>query len=189
MMQEGAARLADPEGMREALLLANEQVEGLISGLHGLITELRPVALDELGAEAAIEALVDRLNERHGLEVSVDIDLAGETSHDEARHTPDLEATIYRLVQEALTNVVKHSGADHARVAVEERGGAVTLTIEDDGRGLDPQSEAGGFGLVGMRERVALIGGRLWVGPGPGGGTRVSATLPATRRNGGSADV
>ena len=76
----------------------------------------------------------------------------------------ELETTVYRLVQEALTNVVKHAQAGHVSIVRARRGRAATAVVEDDGRGFDPASENGGIGLAGMRERLALIGGRLEVG-------------------------
>jgi signal transduction histidine kinase len=92
--------------------------------------------------------------------------------------TPDTESTVYRVVQEALTNVAKHADADHVRVEVERVNGSVEVVVEDDGCGFDPGAASGGLGLVGMRERVELTGGRLDIAGG--GGTRVMARLPAT---------
>ncbi|MGW6059508.1 sensor histidine kinase [Streptomyces sp. NPDC055189] len=89
---------------------------------------------------------------------------------------PDIDLAAFRILQEALTNVVRHSGADTCRVTVERREGELSLAVEDDGRGGLPAGT--GFGLVGMRERVALLHGRFTAGPRPGGGFRVSALLP-----------
>lgn len=194
LQELGALRLAqaaalshrDLDGIRRAVAVAAEQVDRIIAGLHEVIAELRPAALDDLGVAAAVETLVERVEERFGLDVSVDVDLAFEGGREEARPSPELEATLYRVVQEALTNVGKHAGADAARVAVDERDGAITVTVEDDGAGIatDPGLRGngeGGFGLIGMRERVALLGGELRVGPGSAGGTRVVAVIPVTR--------
>jgi signal transduction histidine kinase len=168
--------------MRRALTHSNEQVERIIAGLQGLITELRPAALDQLGTGAALEALVDRVRTRGGIELELDCDLAHEGGREPRRHTPELEATIYRTVQEALNNVVKHAGAARARVLVEERGPTVSITVEDDGRGFDREAAAnGGFGLLGMRERVELAGGALAITASAAGGTRISASLPVAR--------
>lgn len=188
LAQEAALAHRDLDGIRDAVAAAAEQVERIIAGLHDVITELRPAALDDLGVAAALETLVERVEERFDLDVSVDIDLAFEGGREEERHSPELEATLYRVVQEALTNVGKHAAARAARVAVDERDGIVTVTVEDDGAGIASDSSssgdggAGGFGLIGMRERVALIGGELKVGPGSSGGTRVVAVLPVARR-------
>ena len=102
VMQESALQVDDAESARRALAKSNEQVGQIISGLQGLITELRPAALDQLGVEAAVEVLVDRLRSRSDLEIAVDIDLAYEQGREPTRQTPELEATIYRLIQEAL---------------------------------------------------------------------------------------
>lgn len=182
MMQEAALQIDTVAAMRHALLSASEQVQSTIAGLEGLITELRPVALDQLGVEAALEALVRRLGERHPVEFTLDVDLESERGVGANRHAPELETTIYRVVQEALNNVVKHARALNARIAVEERGETVSITVEDDGRGIDEREMGEGFGLVGMGERVELVGGELTVGPAPEGGTRVTAKLPVLRR-------
>jgi signal transduction histidine kinase len=181
VMQESALQVDSAESARSALAKSNEQVGQIISGLQGLITELRPAALDQLGVEAAVEVLADRLRSRSGLEIDLDIDLAFEQGRESTRHAPDLEATIYRVTQEALNNVVKHSGAEHARVKVEEDATTVKVTVEDDGSGLQEESGGQGFGLVGMRERVALLGGELTVQSVPRGGTRVTASVPVER--------
>jgi two-component system, NarL family, sensor histidine kinase DevS len=89
----------------------------------------------------------------------------------------ELETTVYRLVQEALTNVAKHAHAEHVRVAVGIAGARLEIEIADDGKGFDAQAATRGFGLAGMRERVELSGGQLTVTPGPAG-TRVRAELP-----------
>jgi len=181
MMQESAVTLDRPEVMREALEQASAQLEKVISGLEGLITELRPAALDELGVSPAVQSLVDRIRESSQLEISADIDLKWETGGQSTRLPPELEATIYRVIQEALNNVLKHAVARHARISVVEDDRAVTLTVQDDGRGIEPSGGRKGFGLIGMRERVELAGGELEIGAATGGGTRIRASLPTTR--------
>jgi signal transduction histidine kinase len=183
IMQEHAARAETLEDAREFLAIANEQVERTVSGLQGLIAELRPAALDQLGIEAAIEALMDRLATRSELRFEADIDLAFERGDARRRHTPELESTIYRLVQEGLTNAIKHADATRARVAIEERDGVVVIRVEDDGTGFDLSGVSRGFGLTGMRERVELAGGELSIEGRDGGGTLVRATLPAWRES------
>jgi len=181
VMQESALQIDDVEAMRKALGDASAQVARVISGLQGLITELRPAALDELGVVAALEPLVERLQSRGGIQIELDTDLAWEAGREETRLSPELEATVYRLIQEALTNVVKHAEATRARVVVEEND-VVKLTVEDDGKGFDPATVSAGFGLVGMRERAELAGGELTIKSLNPGGTRVQATLPVARR-------
>ena len=177
----------DADAMGAALDKASAQVEHMIANLEGLISELRPAALDQLGPQAAIEALIERLNDRNEIAIEADFDLDFEEGRAKARHTPELESTIYRIAQEALNNVVKHAEADGARVAVTESDGLVSVTIEDNGRGIDESGKesGGGFGLVGMRERVALAGGEMEVGPGARGGTRLMVWLPAVRTQAG----
>jgi two-component system, NarL family, sensor histidine kinase DevS len=181
MMHESAISLDRPDVAKDALEQAVAQVEKMIVGLEGLITELRPAALDELGTQAALESLVEHVLGRSDLEIDLDIDLAWERGDASERLAPELEATIYRVVQEALANVVKHAGASQARVSIVENGGSVTVTVQDDGTGIQPGGGRHGFGLVGMRERVELSGGELEIGAGPDGGTRVRASLPVAR--------
>jgi signal transduction histidine kinase len=177
MMQETALQLDDPQTLRRALTRAAVHVDEVIDALHGLITELRPAALDQLGIDAAVQSLVERIRERAGLRIEADIDLGGEPGSAQ-RFDPELEATAYRLVQEALTNVIKHADASHVRVLVEVRDKVLALRVTDDGRGFDLDARTAGYGLVGMRERVELAGGSLEIGRGEGGGTRIAATLP-----------
>jgi two-component system sensor histidine kinase NreB len=137
--------------------------------------------LDQLGPEAAIRALADRL-ERHGIEVDLDIALAyGEGRHG-LRHDAELETSMYRIVQEALTNARKHGGARRAIVEVVEDENQIQITVRDDGQGFDVNANTEGFGLLGMRERAELMGGTLHVESAPGSGTTIVATLPAHRR-------
>src|SRR5580700_7024308 len=189
-------RLANARDLDEqaALSAAVEAVlEGLgdeIDGLRHLITELRPAALDDLGLAAALEALARRMQAIDGLDVQTEIDLGPE--HDDGqRLDPELESTIYRVVQEALTNVSRHAQATHALVRVSERDGVVRASVTDDGRGLPeadrlgPRGDGleGGFGMSGMRERAELVGGELELVPAPGGqGTVMRLSVPLAGR-------
>jgi signal transduction histidine kinase len=156
-----------------------EQLDLTIQGLQSLITELRPAALDELGVEPAVRALLKRTAATSGLEVDARIDLAHPSGRSSTRLEPEVTTTIYRLVQEALTNATKHAGAERVTVEIVEEGPTVTVAISDDGRGFERADVSRGFGLVGMEERVALVGGTLVVDSKPGSGTRVRAELPA----------
>ncbi len=178
-----ASRSERPEALRDAYRLAIEQLEEGITNLRALITDLRPAALDELGAQAAVEALAERAS-RHGIEVDVSIDLAHERGdgRSHARHTPELEIAIYRIVQESLTNATKHGGARRAVVEIHEDEETVHLEVRDDGAGFDPTAETVGFGLLGMRERVELLEGTLLLDSTPGRGTTVRASFPVQRR-------
>jgi signal transduction histidine kinase len=175
MLLSSARRTVSPEAMGEALAEAADQTKREIVNLRALIAELRPAALDELGLGPAIETLAERSGEAAGIDVSTRLALGD----GDDRLAPDTESAIYRLVQEALTNVAKHAGAAHVRVEVARQNGAVSVLVEDDGHGFDPSVAHGGLGLVGMRERVELTGGRLEIASAPGRSTCVRATLPA----------
>jgi signal transduction histidine kinase len=168
-----SGRRGGPDRLRAAVDEAVDQLEHEIDGLRSLIRELRPAALDELGPGAAIEDLAGRTSVRHGVEVTTDIALIGGV-----RHRAETELTLYRIIQEALTNAVKHSHAEHVEVAVVEEGGMLRVRVADDGRGFDPTAETAGFGLAGMRERVGLLGGDLEIASSDSG-TEVTAALPS----------
>ncbi len=183
-----AARSERPEALREAFLQGIEQLEESITNLRALITDLRPAALDELGTQAAVEALAERAA-RHGIEVDVSIELAHERSGGSleseralARHTPELETALYRIVQESLTNATKHGGAKRAVVEIHEDEDTVYVEVRDDGSGFDPAADTSGFGLLGMRERVELLDGTLRIESSPGAGAIVRASFPVQRR-------
>jgi signal transduction histidine kinase len=178
---ESALQIEDPSIVRTGLANAHGRIAEIIESVRGLINELRPAALDQLGLTAGVESLAERLTDRSGLSIDFDVDLAFESGREQTRLSPELESLIYRTVQESLNNVVKHAGTEHARVSIEERDGAVTVLVEDDGRGFEPASESEGFGLLGMRERASLAGGELTIGPGTRGGTRVRAQFPVSR--------
>jgi signal transduction histidine kinase len=156
--------------MRQAV----DQLTGDIQSLRSMIAELRPPALDELGLGPALTSLARRTSTTTGLEVSTDLDVAGEP-----RLTPEVETTVYRIVQEALTNVAKHAKAATVELSVRRAEHDVLIAVSDDGVGFDPDGDLdGGFGLAGMRERVDLAGGELSVLPGASAGTVVRARLP-----------
>ena len=169
-----ARRSDDPQRWRAALEDAVEMLGGGIHNLRSLITELRPAALDELGVHAALDALAARTHQQSGVTVDVDVRL-GE------RLPTEVEATVYRLVQEALTNVVKHAGAHAATVRV-AAAGELVVEVADDGAGFDPAAATNGLGLLGMGERLSLVGGTLDVESRPGAGTTVRARIPVTQR-------
>ena len=177
-----SAMRGSEQDLRTAVEVAVESVTEEIANLRALIVELRPAALDEYGATAAIESLAERTSAREGIPVEARVDLAFERGEEPTRHAPELESTMYRLVQEALTNAVRHAGATRIQIEVTEHDGSVDVAVSDDGRGFDPaQANSGGFGLMGMRERVELAGGELDIDSGPSG-TTVKARLPVQRR-------
>ncbi len=175
-----SARRGDDLGRAQtAMGEAIEHIEREISNLRSIITELRPAALDELGLRTAIEALLDRHREQSGFEIDGELSLRG-SSKEEPRLSEDLETAVYRLVQEALTNVAKHARASRVRVAVEESEGELLIEVQDDGAGFDSDLARDGFGLSGIRERVVLAGGTLSIDSGEQG-TLLSARLPTSQ--------
>jgi signal transduction histidine kinase len=176
-----ARRLDDPARWSGALNDAIEQLDTEIASLRGIIADVRPASLDELGTQAALEALADRTRAA-GVEIDLAVDLDWEAGRQATRHDPELETAIYRIVQEATTNALKHSGADEIAVTVRDEDPVVTISVRDRGHGFDPASHTSGFGLVGMRERVESLGGSLSIDSAPGRGTTVSVRLPAKRR-------
>jgi signal transduction histidine kinase len=181
VLLSAALRGEDLERAQTAMRQAVEQIEHEIANLRAIITELRPAALDELGLRTAIEALLERHREQSGLQIGAELTLPGPSAGAE-RLEPELETAVYRIVQEALTNVAKHARAERVRLAIDESGGELLLEIQDDGVGFGSKAGADGFGLAGMRERAALAGGTLSVESGEQG-TLVRARLPARRRS------
>lgn len=151
--------------------------------LRSLITELRPPVLDELGVGAAIEALADEF-ESPALEVQTWIELAFEEEEEraEARHDEGLKTAVYRIVQEALGNAVRHAYPSCVAIRVVDDGSGVRITVRDDGKGFDPMTASGGFGLKRIRERVELFGGSLEIVSARGRGTELRAAIPASLR-------
>jgi signal transduction histidine kinase len=154
---------------------ANESialVDGAIARMRDLAQDLRPPMLDELGLEAALRSHVDREARRAGLEAYLDIPQLPR------RFTPSLETTCFRVVQEAVTNVIRHAGATRIRCSLRATDSVLTLEVNDNGHGFDPlaaRKRADSQGLVGMRERVELAGGELDIESRPGHGTTVRA--------------
>jgi signal transduction histidine kinase len=165
----------DADTRDAAIRQAVGDIELEIANLRGIISDLRPSMLDDLGLVPAIEALLDR-RRAAGLEITGNVALE-EVASRGSRLDPQLETTIYRLVQESLTNVVKHARARRARVSVAAVDGEVRIEVQDDGVGFDPSKHTDGFGLAGMRERVYLAGGSVELESGETG-TRVRARLP-----------
>jgi signal transduction histidine kinase len=181
VMLSGAVRSGKPERMTGAIQNAMEQLTTAIGDLRSLITELRPAALDELGAKPALESLVERVQRQTDLVIELEVDLAYDNGDVAERHAPEVESTIYRLVQEALTNIAKHASATRVEIYVGDHGGQLAVRVRDDGAGFDPGERSAGFGLVGMRERLALVHGSLKIESAPGNGTLVEASIPVRR--------
>jgi signal transduction histidine kinase len=157
---------------------AVEHIEREIANLRSIITELRPAALDDLGLRTALEALFHRHREQSSFEIDAELTLPASAGSGKPLGE-ELETAVYRLVQEALTNIAKHAGASRVRVSVADGDGKLLIEVQDDGAGFDPDARSDGFGLGGMRERVALAGGTLSIDSGEQG-TTVTAWLPST---------
>ena len=179
MRLSSALRGESPDEMQETGQEAVEQIDHEIVKLRRLITELRPASLDTIGLEAALQALVEQHQQVAGFTVDCELELP---RTEEERPTPVLETAVYRLVQEALNNVSKHSTGEHADLMVRVSGGQIDIEVSDDGVGFQPSLVSEGFGLVGMRERAALLGGKLSIESTPGSGTTVRARIPAITR-------
>ncbi len=175
-----ALKSGNPERLGGAVEDALAEMGRDIDELRALITELRPATLDHLGLVAALEDLVERVE--HGSELELEADL----QIDAARLDPELETVVYRLVQEALTNIGKHADAAKAELQVRGDGNSLAVLVADDGAGFDPVAPVAGFGLAGMRERIALAGGELRIESTPGAGTKVLASVPLGAAGGGS---
>jgi signal transduction histidine kinase len=173
---------ATDESLRPAVAQAVERLADMSGALRGLIADLRPAVLDQLGVAPALDAMVQRLADQDALDVDLQADLAYEGGRSEGRLAPTLEVTLYRVVQEALNNVIKHAGTDHAEVRIAESGDEVELEVRDEGRGFDPSAATEGFGLTGLRERVEQLGGTVEIASGPARGTVVHARIPVIRR-------
>jgi len=183
VLLSSALRRSDAASLESAVRTAVEQIGTEIEKLRMLITELRPAALDELGLQPAIESLASRVAAVEGLELETDVSLGV----DDERLPPELETAVYRLVQEALTNVVKHARANRVAIEIVAHDGHVDVTVRDDGTGFDPSLPREGFGITGMRERVVLANGTLTIDSGPGQGTTVVARLQRSGASGGRA--
>lgn len=176
----GQLRIRDPEAMTAFMGDAAEQLAGEIQNLRTLISELRPAALDDLGLGPAVRALADRVQQQ-GLELRLNVDLFYESQRAPNRLSHEVETTMYRITQEALTNVRKHAGASHVDVDLWEDASSIHLTVQDDGRGFDTEARSRGFGLTGIRERVELLGGELDLSSVTGKGTTLTVTAPSRR--------
>jgi signal transduction histidine kinase len=180
METEGAEYADPPAGVREHLASIKGLAEKTVGQVRDLALLLRPSMLDDLGLTPALNWHARETSKRTGLNVVVSADEAIDSLPDEHR------TCIYRLVQEAVNNAVRHANARTVEVAVRKEYQKVDVTVQDDGAGFDTRFLRG-LGLLGMEERVRRLGGRLTVGSEPGRGTLVHAVLPMAeldQRNG-----
>jgi signal transduction histidine kinase len=180
VLLSAARRHADTEPCIEVIDASIARVDETIKEMRRLIADLRPAALDQLGVGPALSSLVDRFQSEANLAIDLRIEFAVRGGSPAGRLVPQLEDTIYRVVQESLNNAVRHGGAERAIVEIFEEGDEITVRIVDDGSGFDPDAPRSGHGLTGMEERIALVGGTLEVSSGTGGST-VLARVPVRR--------
>lgn len=165
---------AKSDDRRQSVLALREQVVATLHDVRRLAVELRPKALDDFGLVTALERLTETFSEQTGLAVHLEAALGDD------RLTGEVETALYRIIQEALTNVIKHANATTVSVVLTRTRDRVAVLVEDDGRGFDPaQRDDDGLGLLGMRERISLVGGRLTVESKRERGTTVAVELPA----------
>jgi signal transduction histidine kinase len=169
-------RASDP-GQRAALVSLRELAAQTLGDIHNVSRALRPAALDDLGLIAALEKHCLIVAEHFGKPVSFHHD-----GWDSDKRLPsEIEIAPYRIVQEALTNAVRHAAASRIQVLLQHKPAAVMVAIEDDGRGFDPgQRPTNGdkLGLLGIEERAALLGGHACLESTPGGGTQLFVEIP-----------
>jgi signal transduction histidine kinase len=164
----------DLQGAGELLDRVQTETFDEVKELRGMMSQLRPPVLDQQGLEEALRDRAAAVEKDHSVHCEVDASL-------DRRLESDLETVLYRVSQEALTNVVKHAGAKRVRLSLHRENGSVALEIRDDGIGFDPARATGNashFGLLAMRERVEISGGTWEVHSRPGQGTRIRAVLP-----------
>jgi signal transduction histidine kinase len=165
-------RVETDEG-RAAVAELRELVVATLQDVRRLAVELRPAALDDFGLVPAIERLGDLSGEQGGVSIDVRSDLG------DRRLPAEVETVLYRITQEAMTNILKHADAKLVRVRLSRSERDATLVVQDDGKGFDPgRVSDGSVGLVGMRERIALLGGRLTIESTEGAGTMLTAEVP-----------
>ena len=163
----------DTDEGRAAVAELRELVVATLQDVRRLAVELRPAALDDFGLVPAIERLGDLSGEQGGVSIDVRSDLG------DRRLPAEAETVLYRITQEAMTNVLKHADAKLVRVHLSRSERGATLVVQDDGKGFDPGHVSdGSVGLVGMRERIALLGGRLTIESTEGAGTMLTAEVP-----------
>jgi signal transduction histidine kinase len=172
----GLRAVEDAEGeleLREAIGEVRDLVRSTLRDVRRLAVELRPTALDDFGLVPALERLTDSFAEQTGISVDFQASLTS------GRLPTEIETALYRIVQESLTNIVKHARAGSVSVVLTRKEDAVSVVVEDDGVGFEPgRPRDGGIGLLGMQERVALLGGRLAIESRPGAGTTFVAEVP-----------
>lgn len=177
IMGLGGAEEAIPPGLaplRKRLEEIRTLTAGTLEEIRRLMVDLRPTLLDDLGLIPAIHWYAETHLARVGVEPRIEV------VGPKRRLPPLVETALFRVIQEAITNIVKHAGAKTATIRVAFKTSSIAASIEDDGKGFDPEKrkQEGGFGLLGMEERVTLLGGTFAIDARPGRGTRIAFTIP-----------
>ena len=158
---------------RAALASLRDLVVSTLQNVRRLAVELRPAALDDFGLVPAVERLAETFRAQSAIQVDLESTLG------DARLPSEVETVVYRIVQEALSNVVKHAAASRVSILLTRRGDTIAAVVEDDGHGFDPEAAGDdGLGLVGMRERVGLVGGRVHIESATDAGTTLVVEVP-----------
>ena len=167
------AGLAETPGVKDKLAEMQLLIDGTVAATRRISSDLRPLVLDDLGLAAAADWLVQNFSQRTGIacELAMSRDLELTDPH---------ATTIFRVLQESLTNIAKHAQASRVEVTLQREAGEVTLTVSDDGVGfaLDAPRKPACYGLLGLRERAMLLGGEVAIESAPGRGTLVEVRLP-----------
>lgn len=166
---------------RENILQMRQLVAETLQAVHNLAVELRPVLLDDLGLEAAVQRYTENYMRQYGINVEINF-----TNLKRERFLPEIEITLYRLVQEALTNIAKHANASNVSITFCKQRAKLFLTIGDNGVGFDLNDVAHtggkiGLGLYGMRERIALLNGKFDIKSAVGKGTVIEVEIPVRK--------
>jgi PAS domain S-box-containing protein len=165
------------KGLRQSIARTQQLVESSLKIVYRFVRELRPPVLDDLGLIPALHTFMKNLRQETGLRVSLSAFAAVEQA------TADRRTALYRVAQEALTNIARHAQASRANVKIQKLDGSVSMTITDDGKGFPAKRALRGkkrerLGLLGMRERLEMVGGKLTVTSAPGKGTTIVAQIP-----------
>jgi signal transduction histidine kinase len=181
VMQIGGAqaRLAnDPETVKEQLITLGESASGAVEEVRRMMSDLRPSILDDMGLESAVGWYTETHLERQGITVVLDL------QREKVPLSPNVEISAFRVCQEAITNVIKHANAKRVHISLDYNNGSLNGTIQDDGSGFElsttqPGADGGwAVGILGMTERVNLLGGSLTIESNPDSGTAVKFEIP-----------
>lgn len=176
-----AERIKNPDD-KEKILQMRDLAVNTLEAVHNLAVELRPVLLDDLGLVAAAQRYIENYVRQYGIKVDIDF-----TNLSRERFMPETEITLYRILQEALTNIIKHARATHIQITLCMQRSKLILSVADNGIGFcagefQCVKDGSGLGIYGMKERVALLDGKFDIKSQPGKGTTITVEIPLTRR-------